>query len=105
MTFLGIVITLYLLDLSMIRKIGTRFSGSCSSSTSCARLSRAAESGFHRLSRPDGVVVFVDLDIAPAHHRAMRDVALQLDAMGYPDRQGASGEAFGSRHQLAPHRV
>src|SRR6185503_7766712 len=70
-----------------------------------AALARAAERRLHRLARPDGIVVFVDLDIAPAHHRAMGDVALQLDAMGKSDRQRAGRETFSCRHQLAPYRV
>ena len=59
---------------------------------------------FHRLARLDGVVVCIDLDIAPAHHRAMGDVVLQLDAMGKPDRQRAGGEAFAAGISL-PHTV
>lgn len=54
-----------------------------------AALARGGERHFHRPARLDGVAVFVDLDIAPAHYRAMGNVVLQLDAMGKADRQRA----------------
>src|SRR5581483_1808891 len=40
----------------------------------------------HRLARLDGVVTLVELDVGPRHHRAMRDVVLQLHAMRKSDR-------------------
>ena len=67
-------------------------------------LTRRSERFLHRLARLDGVVVFVDLDIAPAHHRTMGDVVLQLDAMGKPDRQRAGRETFRAGINL-PHTV
>src|ERR1700680_415345 len=41
---------------------------------------RPAKHRFHRPPRLDRFVVSVDLDIAPAHHRAMGDIVLQFHA-------------------------
>ena len=76
----------------------------CAGEPVAALTARRGERRFHRLARLDGVVVGVDLDIAPAHHRAVGDVVLQLDAMGKPDRQRAGGEAFRAGISL-PHTV
>src|ERR1700730_3883175 len=70
-----------------------------------ANLAGPAELRFHRASRLDGLVAGIDIDVAPAHHRAMRDVALQLHPVRKPDRQRAGLEARRSRHQPAPDRI
>src|SRR5580704_8801291 len=54
---------------------------------------RPAEFLFHRAPRPDGLIGGVKFDIVPAHHRAVGDIVLQLEAMRQPDRQRARLEA------------
>src|SRR3984957_7010788 len=66
---------------------------------------RRAEPGLHRAPRLDGLVAGIDLDLAPAHHRAMRDIGLQLDPVREPDRQRAGAKARRRRPQFAPHRI
>ncbi len=92
-----------LLDLRLQPFVGarTRHNGQSSSrlnvdpmqSGHLVALSRSAEFPLHRPPRPDCLVVRVELDIVPAHHRAMGDVGLQFHAMRQPDRQRAGGQA------------
>src|ERR1700733_11947679 len=65
----------------------------------------AAKSLFPRAACPDRPILRVVRDVVPAHHRAMGDVVLQLQAMRKPDRQGPGRKACRCRHQLAPHRI
>jgi DNA replication protein DnaC len=74
-------------------------------SHSSADWHRAAERRLHLLACLDGVAVGVDLDVAPAHHRAVGYVALQLDPVGESDRKRAGRKTRGCRHQFSPHRV
>ena len=55
---------------------------------------RPANARFHCPPCLDGVVAGIDLDIAPAHHRAVRDVAPQLHPVRQPDRQRARRQGW-----------
>src|SRR5713226_8927273 len=66
-----------------------RFATASKCNPDAASARRPAKHGFHRPPRLDRFVVSVDLDIAPAHHRAMGDIVLQFHAMREADRQCA----------------
>src|SRR5216683_226910 len=63
------------------------------------------ERRLHRPPRLDGLVISIDLDVAPPDHRAMRDVVLELHPVRKSNRQRAGFEARRCRHQLAPDRI
>src|ERR1035437_10419170 len=69
------------------------------------RLGYPAKLRLHRPPRLDRLITGIDLDIAPPHHRAMRDVVLQLHSVRQADRQRAGAKACRRRHQLAPNRI
>src|SRR5262245_62598504 len=63
---------------------------------------RPPERRLHLAAHLHGEVVFVVGDVAPAQALALRDVALEPDRVGEPERQQAAGQRARGRNLLAP---